>query len=78
VCEAIGAAVRPNDWPVFASLECHVAAEHQDILVQTMKDIWGGKLVDAAVVAPGTQITPKDLKGRILTMVRTILTRVHY
>jgi phosphatidylinositol phospholipase C delta len=69
VCEAIGAAVRPGDWPVFASLECHVAPEKQDLLVSTMREAWGDKLVASAVVQPGTPVTPRDLRGKIVVMV---------
>ncbi|KAI0033589.1 PLC-like phosphodiesterase [Vararia minispora EC-137] len=69
VCEAIGAAVRPGDWPVFASLECHVALERQKVLVGIMKEVWGEKLIDSAVVATGTTVTPGDLRGKIVVMV---------
>ncbi|KAI0321547.1 PLC-like phosphodiesterase [Amylostereum chailletii] len=69
VCEAVGTAVRPGDWPVFVSLECHVGAEGQVTLVDTMRQHWGEKLVSAAVVDPGTEVTPMDLMGRIVVMV---------
>jgi len=62
-----------NDWPVFVSLECHVPVGKQDDIVEIMKKAWGDKLVttaDAATLPPGHLISPRDLKGRIILMVR--------
>ena len=62
-----------NDWPVFVSLECHVPVGKQHDIVEIMKKTWGDKLLttaDAATLPPGHLITPRDLKGRIILMVR--------
>ncbi|KAI0064963.1 PLC-like phosphodiesterase [Artomyces pyxidatus] len=69
VCEAVGAAVRSADWPVFVSLECHVEADRQAQLVDIMKDCWGDKLITHEVVKERADITPNDLRGRIVLMV---------
>lgn len=72
VCVAIGDAVDPADWPVLISLECHVPLQHQDELVQVMKDVWGDKLVTTPVEGfegREREITPAHLRGRILVMV---------
>lgn len=64
-----------NDWPVFVSLECHVPVEKQDEIVDIMRKAWGDKLVtaaDAASLPPGHLISPRDLKGRIILMVRRL------
>jgi phosphatidylinositol phospholipase C delta len=73
VCVAIGAAVKETDWPVWVSLECHVDAQGQPQLVEIMKRAWGAKLVTEHVpTADGGPATPRDLKGRILLMVRSV------
>ncbi|THH12951.1 hypothetical protein EW146_g7218 [Bondarzewia mesenterica] len=69
VCEAIGQAVRPSDWPVLVSLECHVEVDKQETLVQIMEECWGEKLLRSPIVGPSTEVTPGDLKGRIVVMV---------
>lgn len=73
--------MKPEDPPVTVSLECHVDYEKQPELVGIMKEVWGDKLVTAAlhrnvvdaisdlVHHTHTQITPDDLKGRIFLMV---------
>ncbi|KAF8525756.1 PLC-like phosphodiesterase [Hysterangium stoloniferum] len=71
VCVAIGNAVTPGDWPVMVSLECHVNISHQDEMVNIMREVWGGKLVDKEI--DGFQgnkraVTPKHLKGKIMLM----------
>ncbi|KZT30133.1 PLC-like phosphodiesterase [Neolentinus lepideus HHB14362 ss-1] len=70
VCVAIGDEVKPDDWPVFVSLECHVGIDGQEELVEIMKGAWGEKLVVREVEdVPGNAVAPKDLMGRILVMV---------
>ncbi|ETW76531.1 hypothetical protein HETIRDRAFT_174607 [Heterobasidion irregulare TC 32-1] len=71
VCEAVGQAVREHDWPVLVSLECHVSVEGQPEIVQIMEECWGERLVRGPLGVEGTksEVTPKDLKGRIMVMV---------
>ena len=70
VCRAIGKAVHPNDWPVMVSLECHVDVHEQDRISHTMRSVWGEKLVEKEVAGlQGHQITPGQLRGKILLMV---------
>ncbi|THV02613.1 PLC-like phosphodiesterase [Dendrothele bispora CBS 962.96] len=71
VCIAIGDAVKPDDWPVFVSLECHVKLQDQKEMVNIMLAAWGDKLVKAKVegIEEDKNISPRDLRGRILLMV---------
>ena len=70
VCVAIGENVKDEYWPVFVSLECHVTANQQSILVDIMKEAWGARLVDREIEdIQGDNISPRDLMGRILLMV---------
>jgi len=75
VCRSIGDFVFSHEcWPVLVSLECHIDDEEgQKELVKQMVDAWGDKLVRGPVVVEGDvrgeEITPADLKGRIILMV---------
>ena len=79
VCEAVGQAVREHDWPVLVSLECHVPVEGQPEIVQIMEECWGERLVRGPLGVEGTksEVTPKDLKGRIMVMVGRVYRSTH-
>ncbi|PPR00736.1 hypothetical protein CVT24_000942 [Panaeolus cyanescens] len=72
VCQAIGDAVQPNDWPVLVSLECHVDVEGQAELVRQILDIWGDKLVKGRL-EDGSEaddmVRPCQIMGKIMLMV---------
>jgi phosphatidylinositol phospholipase C delta len=72
VCEAIGSAVRENDWPLMISLENHADAPTQAAMVKIMTDTWGSKLVNETLEDFGPTVTPQALKGRILLIVRNL------
>lgn len=87
VCKAISDAVSDgtsrNDWPVFVSLECHVPVEKQDEIVDIMKSVWGEKLLTGARaraenLPPLHAATPRDLRGRIILMVRMLQATHHF
>lgn len=71
VCKAIAESVvvKRTDWPVLISLECHVPVAGQQQLVDIMKEEWGDMLVSEALPGLERDVTPADLKGRILLIV---------
>ncbi|KAH7340763.1 PLC-like phosphodiesterase [Rhizoctonia solani] len=69
VCEAIGAAVGPNDLPIMVSLECHASPSTQETMVRIMLETWGDKLVQAEVEGIEGMVSLKHVRGRILLMV---------
>jgi len=69
VCRAIGDFVSCESWPVLVSLECHVDEEGQKEVVRQMVEAWGDKLVEGRVEGVCGEITPADLKGRIILIV---------
>lgn len=73
VCEAIGAAVTDEQWPLMVSLECHANDKTQLRMVEIMKETWGNRLVDQSVEDFANNVPPSALKGRILLIVCTIL-----
>jgi phosphatidylinositol phospholipase C delta len=75
VCKAIGEGTKADDWPVLVSLECHVEIEGQKHLVDIMKEEWGDKLVQGELegVSDDNKVTPGELKGRIVVIVRASL-----
>lgn len=79
VCEAIGDAVGPNDLPVFVSLECHVVLEKQNELVDIMEQTWGKKLLSKPLDQIDTnKVSPNDLRGHIVLMVRKNIASLHW
>ncbi|CAE6481838.1 unnamed protein product [Rhizoctonia solani] len=69
VCEAIGAAVGPNDLPVMVSLECHASPSTQETMVKIMLETWGDKLVQAEIEGIEGMVNLNHVRGRILLMV---------
>ncbi|GAB1517639.1 hypothetical protein RhiTH_000688 [Rhizoctonia solani] len=69
VCEAIGAAVGPNDLPVMVSLECHASPSTQETMVKIMLETWGDKLVQAEIEGIEGMVSLNHVRGRILLMV---------
>jgi phosphatidylinositol phospholipase C delta len=82
VCRAIGDYINETygpynpdirsglDFPILVSLECHVPYDQQADLAQTMKEIWGDRLVQGRIEGIDDDwVSPRDLAGRIVVMV---------
>ncbi|TEB26399.1 PLC-like phosphodiesterase [Coprinellus micaceus] len=82
VCRAIGDYINETygpynpdirsglDFPILVSLECHVPYDQQADLAQTMKEIWGDRLVQGPIEGIDDDwVSPRDLAGRIVVMV---------
>lgn len=73
MCEAVGAAVGPNDLPVMVSLECHASPSTQETMVKIMLETWGEKLIQSEIEGIEGMVKLKDVRGRILLMVSEFL-----
>lgn len=78
--------VELSELPVVVSLEIHASAEQQEIMVEIMKELWRGMLVQDPNEACPVLPSPFQLRGKILVKVKgaadngassTILTPVH-
>lgn len=72
VCHAIRAsAFRSTDLPLIVSLEVHASLSQQEVMVQIMKDIWSGLLVDIGCDSDIPILpSPEMLRSKILIKVK--------
>ena len=72
VCHAIRAsAFVSTDLPLIVSLEVHASLSQQEVMVQIMKDIWAGLLVDIGCDSDiPTLPSPDKLRSKILIKVK--------
>ncbi|KAI9874385.1 MAG: hypothetical protein M1830_009802 [Pleopsidium flavum] len=76
VCAAIGeAAFVTSDLPVIVSLEIHACLQQQEIMVDIMKEVWSGLLVDQPLsgAEPEEKLpSPGELRRKILVKVKYV------
>jgi hypothetical protein len=78
VCQTIrDYAFASSNLPLIVSLEVHTSPEQQEIMVELMKEYWGGMLVDLpidpSVASEATKLpTLKDLENKILVKVKRV------
>lgn len=68
-------AERVSDLPVIVSLEIHAGLEQQEIMVDIMKEVWTGLLVDEPLraIAPEEKLpSPGELLRKILVKVKHV------
>lgn len=68
-------AERVSELPVIVSLEIHAGLEQQEIMVDIMKNVWSGLLVDEALsaIAPEERLpSPGELLRKILVKVKYV------
>ena len=68
-------AERVSDLPVIVSLEIHAGLEQQEIMVDIMKKVWNGLLVDEplSAISPEEKLpTPGELLRKILVKVKYV------
>lgn len=76
VCQTIrDYAFASSNLPLIVSLEVHTSPEQQEIMVELMKEYWGGMLVDLPLdpseASEQTKLpTLKDLENKILVKVK--------
>lgn len=61
-----------TDLPLIVSLEVHCNPQQQGVMVDIMKEVWGGFLVPELEHAPSELPSPRDLKGKILVKVKYV------
>ena len=59
-----------SDLPVIVSLEIHTSAEQQMIMVEIMRDLWAGLLIENSVQECSVLPSPAELRGKILVKVK--------
>ena len=59
-----------SDLPLIVSLEIHTSPEQQVIMVEIMKDLWAGLLIEGAIQDSTVLPSPADLRGKILVKVK--------
>ncbi|KAK3944680.1 PLC-like phosphodiesterase [Diplogelasinospora grovesii] len=74
VCVAIrDNAFVATDLPLIVSLEVHCSPEQQEAMVQIMRTVWGGYLLQEPAGDATTELpAPGDLRGRILVKVKYV------
>ncbi|MCJ1288450.1 hypothetical protein MMC26_007808 [Xylographa opegraphella] len=71
VCSAIrDSAFVTSNLPLIVSLEIHTSPEQQVIMVEIMRDLWAGLLVEEATQDWTVLPSPAELRGKILVKVK--------